>query len=49
MRVSDFWGLLGAFATIAMTTVIVSRPESSKIIKAGGESLQGVFRAVMGN
>lgn len=38
-----------AIVTVAMVTVIVSHPQSAKIIRAFGDAFAGSIRAAMGN
>lgn len=37
-----------AIVTVAMVTVIVSHPQSAKVIRAFGDSFAGALRAAMG-
>lgn len=48
MRVTDFWGLLGAITTVALVTTIVASPESRRIIKATGDAFVGALSAAQG-
>lgn len=48
MRVTDFWGLLGAIVVVALATTIVSSPESRNIISAFGDAFQGALTAAQG-
>lgn len=39
----------GAIVTVALVTVVVSHPQSAKIIRAFGDAFAGSVRAAMGH
>jgi hypothetical protein len=42
------FNILGSIVTVAMVTVIVSSPNTSKIIREFGSSFSGAVRSAMG-
>lgn len=49
MRVTDFWGVLGALVTVALVTTIVASPNTAPVIKASADGFTGALRAAQGN
>lgn len=41
--------VLGSIVTLAMVTVVVSHPESAKVIKATGAAFSNAIKAAMGH
>lgn len=48
MNADKAFSVLGAIVTLGMVTVIVSHPESARVIKATGQAFTQALRAAMG-
>lgn len=48
MNAEKLFSIGGAIVTVAMVTVVVSHPQSAKVIRAVGDSFSGVLRSAMG-
>lgn len=48
MNADKAFSVAGAIVTLAMVTVIVSHPQSARIITATGKAFSGAVRAGMG-
>ena len=41
--------IIGSVLTIALVTVLVTKPNTAKVVKAAGDSFTGLVRTAMGN
>lgn len=48
MNADKALGIVASIVTLAMVTVVVSHPQSAKIITASGRAFAGSLRAAMG-
>jgi hypothetical protein len=48
MNTDKIFNILGAIVTVAMVSVIVSSPNTGKIIREFGSSFSGAVRSAMG-
>jgi len=49
MNADKVVNVASAIVTVAMVTVVVSHPQSAKIIRAVGDAFSGTLRAAMGS
>lgn len=48
MNLDQLFNLAGAFVTLAMVTVVLSSPNTSRVVRSLGNTFQGSLKAAMG-
>lgn len=49
MKAGNLIGILAAIVTVALITVLVTKPNTAGVIRAGGDAFANPLRAAMGN